>query len=68
MKNNRIKYFQAINEALNFSMKKDKKLICYGLGVTDPKRIFGTTKDLLEKYGDERVFDVPNSENANTGI
>ena len=68
MKNNQIRYFQAINEALDFSMKKDKKLICYGLGVTDPKRIFGTTKKLLEKYGDKRVFDVPNSENANTGI
>ena len=25
-------------------MIKDKNMICYGLGVTDPKNIFGTTK------------------------
>ena len=49
-------------------MKKDKNLICYGLGATDPAKIFNTTQDLLEKFGKERVFDVPTSENALTGI
>ena len=33
----------AINEALSFSMNKDKNLLCFGLGVTDPKGIFSTT-------------------------
>ena len=46
------------------SFKKDKDMICFGLGVTDPKRIFGTTNNLVEKYGSKRVFDVPNSENV----
>ena len=68
MQSKKFKFYEAINEGLDFSLKKDKNLICYGLGVTDPKRIFGTTTNLKEKYGDERVFDVPNSENANTGI
>jgi len=68
MQSNKFKFFEAINEALDFSLKKDKDLLCYGLGVTDPKRIFGTTNLLKEKYGENRVFDVPNSENANTGI
>lgn len=58
----------AINEALSFSMKKDKKLLCFGLGTTDPKGIFSTTLDLEKKFGKERVFDVPASENALTGI
>ena len=40
----------------------------FWFGVTDPKRIFGTTKGLLENFGEERVFDVPCSENALTGI
>ena len=38
--NKYLKYFQAINEALVFSMRRDKKMICYGLGVTDPKKYF----------------------------
>ncbi len=58
----------AINEALHFSMKKDKNLLCFGLGTTDPKGIFSTTINLEKKFGKDRVFDVPASENALTGI
>ena len=39
-----------------------------GLGVPDPKGIFGTTLSLQEKYGEERVFDIPLAENAMTGV
>ena len=39
-----------------------------GLGVPDPTGIFGTTQGLVEKFGAKRVFDVPLSENALTGI
>jgi len=39
-----------------------------GLGVTDPKGIFGTTKDLEKKFGSSRVIETPTSENAITGI
>ncbi len=62
------KFSEAINEALDLSMRKDKKVILMGLGVDDPKRIFGTTKNLLEKYGYNRVFDVPTAENGMMGI
>ena len=34
----------------------------------DPKGIFGTTLGLEKKYGSERVFDMPTSENGMTGI
>lgn len=61
-------YANAINQALSIALKKDDSVICYGLGIDDPKRIFGTTKDLREKYGSERIFDMPTSENAMTGI
>ena len=64
----KIKFSKAINEAMHYCMKKDKKVLCFGLGVTDPKRIFGSTEGLLEKFGKNRVFDVPTSENAMTGI
>ncbi len=64
----KISFANAINSAISRAMNKDKKMICYGLGVTDPKNIFGTTKGLEKKFGRERVFDVPTSENALTGI
>lgn len=63
-----INFAQAINEALDEAMKIDESVICYGLGVDDPKGIFGTTAGLQKKHGKERVFDMPTSENAMTGI
>ena len=64
----KLKYSEAINEALFMSMRKDKKTIILGLGADDPKGIFGTTIGLKEKFGNSRVFDVPTSENSLTGI
>ena len=68
MPKNSINFIQAINLALKGSMKKNKNVICYGLGTTDPKAIFGTTKNLENLFGKKRVFDTPTSENALTGI
>lgn len=61
-------FAQAINEAMHLAMEKDPEVLCYGLGVDDPKRIFGTTKGLQEAFGEERVFDMPTSENGMLGI
>ena len=61
-------YSKAINDALFVAMELDPKVICYGLGVDDPKRVFGTTQGLQEKFGEKRVFDMPISENAMTGV
>ena len=61
-------YAEAINEAMHIAMQRDDKVLCYGLGVDDPKCIFGTTKDLQNRFGEERVFDMPTSENAMTGV
>jgi acetoin:2,6-dichlorophenolindophenol oxidoreductase subunit beta len=63
-----ILFSQAINNAQYIAMALDKKVLCYGLGVDDPKQIFGTTIGLKEKYGEHRVFDTPTSENAMTGV
>lgn len=61
-------YTAAINEALHVAMEHDPKVICFGLGVDDPRRIFNTTSDLQERFGQERVFDMPTSENGMTGV
>ena len=58
----------SINRALVYSMKKDKNMLCFGLGTTDPKGVFGTTLGLEKKFGKKRVFDMPTSENAMTGV
>ena len=65
-----IRTFEAINEALLMSMKKNKKIILIGLGVDDPKGIFGTTKNIEKNLNPrgKRVFDFPTAENAMTGI
>lgn len=64
----RISYIQAVNEALHEAMQRDPAVICYGLGVDDPKAIFGSTKGLQERFGETRVFDMPTAENAMTGV
>ncbi|MBA3016733.1 alpha-ketoacid dehydrogenase subunit beta [Patescibacteria group bacterium] len=61
-------FAQAINEALAQAMEIDESVICYGLGVPDPKGVFGTTLGLQDRFGEARVFDMPASENAMTGV
>lgn len=61
-------YAEAIREGIDQAMAADDNVIVYGLGVDDPKAIFGTTAGLQQKYGRERVFDMPTAENAMTGV
>lgn len=60
--------YQAINEALTLSMKRNKNVLLIGLGVDDPKGIFGTTKNLNKIFKKNRIFEFPTAENAMTGI
>jgi pyruvate dehydrogenase E1 component beta subunit len=61
-------FAKAINDGIATAMALDPSVICYGLGADDPKGVFGTTLGLQERFGPERVFDMPTSENAMTGI
>jgi len=63
-----ISFAQAINEGTRIAMESDPDMLCFGLGMDDPKRIFGTTTGLVEAFGRERVFDMPTSEAGMTGI
>ena len=47
----KLTFAAAINEALSQAMAIDKSVICYGLGVDDPKGVFGTTLGLQKKFG-----------------
>jgi pyruvate dehydrogenase E1 component beta subunit len=55
-------------EATDQAMAADPAVYVMGLGVPDPKGTFGTTLGLQEKYGPNRVMDMPTSENAMTGV
>ncbi len=63
-----LKFFQAIHEATDLCLADDPAVYVMGLGATDPKGTFGTTLGLQEKYGPNRVMDMPTSENGMTGI
>lgn len=58
----------AINLGLHYLMSQYPSSVCYGLGVSDPGRVFGTTRGLFEKFGADRVFEGPTSELAMTGF
>jgi pyruvate/2-oxoglutarate/acetoin dehydrogenase E1 component len=62
-----LSYVEAIREATDQQMAEDSSVVVFGLDVDDPKAIQGTTRGLVEKYGPERVFGTPLSEEAMTG-
>ena len=49
--NNQNNFAGEILRATKDEMKKDPKSIIMGLGVTDPKGVFGTTLGLAEDFG-----------------
>lgn len=65
---NQLTYREAINQALIEEMRRDERVFLYGLDVTDHKRIFGSTVNLLEEFGKDRCFSTPISEDAMTGF
>jgi len=67
-KTRQISYCEALNEAMFQEMERDQNVFVYGLGVPDHKKIFGSTVGLVEKFGPERCFDTPLSEDTMTGF
>ena len=51
MSNRQLKFAEAIHEALDICLERDRSTYVMGLGVPDPIGVFGTTKGLQEKYG-----------------
>lgn len=63
-----ISYPEAIKEAMEQEMQRDKRVFIIGLGVDDFKGIMGSTIGLINKFGPERVVDTPLSEDGMTGV
>ena len=60
-------FVDALREAAEGELERDSSVLVYGLDVDDPKAILGTTRGLAERFGPERVFGTPLSEDAMTG-
>jgi pyruvate dehydrogenase E1 component beta subunit len=63
-----LNFVGAIREGLDLALEKDPGVLVIGEGVPDPKAIFTSTEGLQQKYGPQRVFDMPLAENGLTGV
>lgn len=54
-----LKYWQAVNRALDEELARDERVIVFGEDVGRPGGPFGATRGLQEKYGARRVRDTP---------
>jgi len=63
-----IKYTEALKEATDQMMEKDPNIVVIGLGVSYKNGADGTTGGGLKAKYEDRVFDVPVSEAAFTGM
>ncbi|MDA1076992.1 MAG: alpha-ketoacid dehydrogenase subunit beta [Proteobacteria bacterium] len=63
-----LNFVEAIREGLDLALAQDPSVLVIGEGVTDPKAIFTSTAGLQQKYGPQRVFDMPLAENGLTGV
>ncbi len=61
-------YRDALNEAMAMEMRRDPRVFVYGIDVADHKRIFMSSKGLVEEFGPERCFSTPLAEDAMTGF
>lgn len=66
--NRTLTYCQALNEAMTLEMQRDEGVFVYGIDVADHKRTFNSHRDLVERFGPDRCFSTPLSEDAMTGF
>jgi acetoin:2,6-dichlorophenolindophenol oxidoreductase subunit beta len=64
----KMKFREAVRDATLLAMERDPRVFLIGVGIIDPRAVWGTLSGALEKYGPERVVEGPLSENALTGM
>lgn len=63
----KLSYIEAIQQAQDLAMQKDDNVFILGEDVGKKGGVFGATKGLQEKYGQERVIDTPLAESNIVG-
>jgi len=61
-------YRNAILSAIEEEMERNENVVCFGIGVPDHKAVFGSTLGLQDKFGKDRVFDMPLAEDSMMGF
>ena len=61
-----LRYLHAVKEAITQEMERDDTVFVMGEDVRHSLR--GATKDLVKQFGEQRVVDMPISEQAFTGM
>ena len=62
-----LRFAHAINRALDDAMARDETVVLLGEDIGKAGGIFAATRGLQERYGPERVIDMPIAENAISG-
>ena len=68
MKKRILTFSQSINEAMKQAMAFDNSVFTFGIAVDKTGHVFKSTEGLLKKYRSKRIFDTPNSEQAETAF
>lgn len=63
-----VRFIKAVNQALKDAMAEDKRVFLLGEDIGAAGGSFKATRDLLDTFGPERVYDTPIAEAAITGI
>lgn len=63
-----LKFAEALRAALDHELERDPHVVLMGEEVGQLGGVFTVTRDLIEKYGPERVMDSPISEGALAGF
>ena len=61
-------FLQAINSALDLTMDKNEKVLCFGEDVGEFGGVFRATSHLQKKYGNHRCFNTPLTEQGIIGF
>lgn len=63
-----MKFREAVRDATIQAMERDPRVFLIGVGIIDPRAVWGTLGGALERFGPERVIEGPLAENALTGV
>jgi pyruvate dehydrogenase E1 component beta subunit len=63
-----LSYRESLFHAMDYALSSNPRVFIMGQGVADHKALFGTTLNLSNKYGNDRVFETPLAEEAMAGI
>ena len=63
-----MKFSEAIRDAYLQTMRANSEVYLIGVGIIDPKAVFGSVEGLLKEFGEDRVVEGPLAEQMLTGF